>query len=273
VCGLAWLYADIGRGLLVQWAMSPDASYGAILAFIALLILWQRREQIFAGDGRSPSSHVGILIAASGAVLYLAGVFSADLFSTRASFVFIAAGLLWFLHGRAALAAALTPLAFLLLAIPLPELVVTELTSSLQSLAARTAEVTLTAAGIAVYRDGNVLELPGATLQVVEACSGLRSVVSLASIGVLLFWATGGPLIGRAMLLLSTIPIAVVANGLRVAATGAATEVWGLVVLKDPWHSLMGWLTFVVSLSALWAVRWFISQYRSPQPSPQVVHT
>jgi exosortase len=273
VCSLAWLYAGLGRGLLVQWAVSPDASYGAILAFFALLIFWQRRDRIFSGSRTSRRSSFGLLVAACGVALYLAGLFAADLFTTRASFVFVTAGLLWFLHGSTALTVALTPLAFLLLAIPLPELVVTALTSSLQGVASRTAEAALTTAGIAVYRDGNVLELPGATIQVVEACSGLRSVVSLASLGVLLVWATGGPPMGRAILLLSTIPIAVVTNGLRVAATGAATEVWGVTVMKDPWHSLMGWLTFVVSIGALWAVRWIVLQYRPPEASPRVVET
>jgi exosortase len=252
---LAWLYADAGRGLVVQWITSPDASYGAILAGVALLVFWQRRHRIFGEHGQSRASIAGIAVAAVGLVAHLAGLFAADLFTTRASFVVVAGGLIWFFGGSRAAAAAFTPLAFLVLAIPLPELVVTTATSSLQAIAAATAELTLTAGGIPVYRDGNVLELPAATLQIAEACSGLRSVVSLASVGVLLAWATPGSPMQRTLLVLSTLPIAVVANGLRVAGTGAAAEAWGPAMTKDPWHSLAGWVTFVVSLTALWAVR------------------
>jgi exosortase len=106
-----------------------------------------------------------------------------------------------------------------------------------------------------VFRNGNVLELPASTIQIVEACSGLRSVVSLASMGVLLAWATPGPALHRAMLVISALPVAVAANGLRVAGSGAASEVWGPAMLKDPWHSIAGWLTFLASLGVLWAIR------------------
>lgn len=267
---LAWLYADAGRGLLVQWMISPDASYGAILAVVALLVFWQRRHAIFLEHGGSRASIAGIAVAAVGLAAHLAGLFAADLFTTRASFVVVAGGLIWFLGGSRAAAAAWTPLAFLLLAIPLPELVVTTATSSLQAVAARTAELALSAGGIPVYRDGNVLELPTATLQIAEACSGLRSVVSLASVGVLLAWATPGSPMRRTLLVLSTLPIAVVANGLRVAGTGAAAEAWGPAMTKDPWHSLAGWVTFVVSLTALWAVRRALAA-RQPSLRPALV--
>jgi exosortase len=254
VCGIGWLYADLGRGLGVQWAVSPDASYGAIVAIVALTILWRRRQLIL---NIQPSAHslAGAFVVASGLMMYLAGLFAADLFTARASFVVVAGGLIWFLAGTSAAAAALTPLFFLLLSIPLPELVVRTLTSSLQTVAAQIAEATLATGGIPVYRDGNVLELPASTLQVVEACSGLRSVISLASVGMLLAWATSGSTTRRMLLAISTLPIAVVTNGFRVAGTGAAAEAWGPVMTRDPWHSLAGWLTFVVSLAALWSIR------------------
>jgi exosortase len=252
---MAWLYADLGRGLVVQWVTSPEASYGLIVAAVALMVLWQRRRRMVPALDDSSASWAGALVAALGLVAYLAGTFAADLFTARASFVVVAGGLIWLLVGSRAAAAAFAPLFFLLIAIPLPELIITTLTGSLQTVAARTAEATLFTAGIPVYRDGNVLELPTATLQIVEACSGLRSVVSLASVGVLIAWATPGSMLKRLALVLATLPIAVLANGFRVAASGAATEAWGPVMLKDPWHSIAGWLTFLVSLAALWAIR------------------
>jgi len=265
---MAWLYADLGRGLVVQWVTSPEASYGAIVAAVATMVLWERRRRIFSAAGNSPASWAGILIVALGLSAYLAGIFAADLFIARVSFVIVAGGLVWLLAGARAAAEAFAPLVFLLIAIPLPELIVTTLTSSLQTVAARTAETTLFAAGIPVYRDGNVLELPTSTLQIVEACSGLRSVVSLASVGVLIAWGTPGPMLRRLTLIAATLPIAVVANGFRVAASGAAAEAWGPMMLKDPWHSLAGWLTFLASLAALWTIRQtLLREATAPQPA------
>jgi exosortase len=252
---MAWLYADLGKGLVVQWVTSPEASYGLIVAAVALMVLWERRRHLMASAADSQASWAGAAVVALGLAAYLAGTFAADLFTTRASFVVVSGGLIWLLAGSRAAASAFVPLLFLLIAIPLPELIVTGLTGSLQTVAARTAEVTLVAAGIPVFRDGNVLELPTSTLQIVEACSGLRSVVSLASVGVLLAWATAGPIPRRLALVVATLPIAVLANGLRVAASGASAEAWGPAMLKDPWHSFAGWLTFLVSLAALWAIR------------------
>jgi exosortase len=253
---MAWLYADLGKGLVMQWVTSPEASYGAIIAAVAGFVFWERRSRIaVARPAALATALPGLLLLIAGLSAYLAGLFAADLFTSRASFVLVAGGLIWFLAGAAPATAAFAPLMFLLLAIPLPELVVTSLTSSLQTVAARTAETTLVTAGIPVYREGNVLELPSSTLQIIEACSGLRSVVSLASLGVLLAWATTGPTHRRAILVAATIPVAVVTNGLRVAATGAAAEAWGPAMLRDPWHSLAGWLAFLVSLAAIWAIR------------------
>jgi exosortase len=270
--GVAWLYGDLARGLLHQWAASPDASYGAILAVVAGVLFWQRRHQIGAPGPRSALSYAGLALVCAGLAAYLVGLFAADLFTSRASFVVLAAGAIWFLGGEGPVRAAATPLAFLLLAIPLPELVVTSLTSSLQTVAARIAETTLTLAGTPVYREGNVLALPGTTLQIAQACSGLRSVVSLASVGILLAWATPGSALGRAALVLATIPIAVFVNGLRVAATGAAAEAWGPAMTRDPWHTIAGWVTFVVSLALLWAVRRGVERDDAPHASPQVAH-
>ena len=253
--GMMWLYASVGKGLVVQWLTTPDASYGVIVAIIATMMFWQRRRRIVTIGSCSRLSWLGAVVITGGLAAYLAGIFAADLFTTRASIVIVAGGLVWFLAGAGPASAAFAPLMFLLLAIPLPELVVKALTSSLQTVAARIAELALVTGGIAVYRDGNVLELPATTLQIVEACSGLRSVVSLASVGIVLAFAADGRLHRRVLVIISAVPIAVLANGFRVAAAGAASEAWGPVVMRDPWHSLAGWVTFVLTLIALWIVR------------------
>jgi exosortase len=117
--------------------------------------------------------------------------------------------------------------------------------------ASRIAEATLALAGVPVFRDGNVLALPSATLEVAQACSGLRSLVSLLAIGVLLAWLTDGGLVRRGTIVALAVPIAIVMNGLRIAATGVACETIGPRAASGAWHETTGWLTFVGSVALL----------------------
>ncbi len=270
VAAVAWLYGGQLVGLVVHWATNPDASYGAILAAFGMLLLWQRRRRLFAQTTSASTSVPSLTLLLFGLGCYLAGQLAADVFTTRTSFVFVAAGLLWFLLEPPSMRVMIAPFLFMLLAIPLPELLVTSATGSLQHVATRMAEFMLTTGGIPVYRDGNILELPTSTIQVVEACSGMRSVLSLGCVGVFLAWTMDGGWGERAALVLVTTPIAVVVNAVRLAATGAASETWGAVATRDPWHSLAGWLTFVVSLLVLWAAHGAIvmSRRRAMRLSP-----
>jgi exosortase len=160
-------------------------------------------------------------------------------------------GALWFLAGPAVVRALAAPLIFLLIAIPLPALIANHVTLPLQFAASRIAEGTLAVVGVPVYRDGNMLELQSAALEVAEACSGLRSIVSLAAVAVVLAWAADMSLPRRAALVALTTPIAIVTNGLRIAATGLATEFWGPEIASGRWHTFTGWVTFVVSVVIL----------------------
>jgi exosortase len=245
---IAVLYAVQMRGLAAEWTSSPDASYGVVLACVALVLAWQRRQAFrLAANAHSPFLP-GLALLIAGICQYLTGTFGADLFLTRSSLIPVLGGLIWFLAGGAALRIMAAPLVFLLIAIPLPALVVNTITLPLQFVATRIAESALATAGVPVFRDGNVLHLPSTLLQVAEACSGLRSLVSLGGIGVLLAWATQSSIAKRLAILVATVPIAIVINGLRIAVTGVACEISGRDVATSGWHTFTGWVTFVLSL-------------------------
>jgi exosortase len=248
------LYAATLQGLLIEWLSSADASYGIVLFGVALAILWRRRFVLAAAIDPHDTIVPGAILLLVGLSIYLVGQLGADIFLTRISFVCVVGGACWFLAGRRFVGAIAAPLLFLLIAIPLPALVMNAVTLPLQLVASRIGEATLTAAGVGVFRDGNVLELPSTTLEVANACSGLRSIVSLAAIGGLLAW-TEQSWPRRIALVIATLPIAIVANGLRIAATGVACETWGGQAARDPWHTIAGWLTFVVSVVALIALQ------------------
>jgi exosortase len=262
---VAWLYADSAVGLVREWLASADASYGIVLAAVAAAVTWQRRERFArAWTNRASDGFGGLLVLTGGLLLFLAGQLGADVFLTRISLVVVLAGAIWSIAGGAALRIVTAPLAFLAMAIPLPALVVNAATLPLQVTASQIAETTLRTAGVAVFRDGNVLELPAATLEVAQACSGLRSLVSLTAIAVLLAWAAPARTrAARAAIVAFALPVAIVMNGFRIAGIGLACEAWGPTMASGTLHTVSGWLTFLVSAIVLIAIQ----RRLAPQPS------
>ena len=247
---IGWLYAGVVSGLVAEWASSPDASYGIVLASVALVVAWRRREAFARALDPAGAAFPGAAMLLTGLCLRLAGQLGADLFLTRMSFLLVVTGAVWLLAGWRALRTIAAPLVFLAIAVPLPALVVNAMTLPLQLIASRVAEASLTTMGVAVFRDGNVLELPSTALEVAEACSGLRSIVSLAAISVLLAW-TDPSLPRRLAIVAASLPIAIVMNGFRIAATGLACEAWGPKAASGSWHTFTGWVTFLIAVFAL----------------------
>jgi len=147
-------------------------------------------------------------------------------------------------------------------------------TLPLQFTASWIAEATLATAGIAVFRDGNLLDLPSATLEVAEACSGLRSLVSLTAIAVLLAWSAsrapdrptrGRPMLARGLAIVAAaVPVAIVMNGFRIAGIGAACEIWGRGMASGAWHTFTGWVTFVAAAGVLIGIQHLLTPVMPP---------
>jgi exosortase len=261
---LVWLYGSTLKGLVSEWLSSPDSSYGGILAAIALAVLWKRRLLITAATSRG--SLVGFVFLTGALCAFLVGRFGADVFVTRVSLVLGLAGLIWSIGGSTPARVSAAPLCLLLIAVPLPALVVNAITLPMQLVASRMAEWMLASAHIPVFRDGNVLELQSTSLEVAEACSGLRSLISLTAIGCLVAWATERRLVRRAVVIAAAVPIALVLNAVRIAATGAACEVWGPQAASGEWHTFAGWITFVVAVGLLTRVQQVLSGIGRPHP-------
>ena len=251
VGAVAWTYGRVVSGLVAEWASSPDASYGLVLAIAAFALLWQRRHTIRHEFAPSPHPTPGLAVLLSGTALFVVGQLGADLFLTRLSVIVVIVGAVWLLAGGRALRTVAAPIGFLAMAVPLPAILVNTITLPMQLVASRVAESTLALAGVPVFRDGNLLVLPSATLQVAEACSGLRSLVSLTAIAILLAWMTDTNALRRAALAAIALPIAIVVNGWRIAATGFACETFGPRAATGAWHEATGWAAFVCSLALL----------------------
>jgi exosortase len=259
------VYRATIAGLFTEWLSSPEASYGLVLLTAAAVVAVRRWPQFLRASTPRGPGLAGLGLACAGALVYVAGFLGADVFLTRVSLVLVIAGAIWTLCGWPAFRLMAATLTFLLIAVPLPALVVNEITLPLQLAASALAESMLSLASVPVYRDGNLLVLPSVTLEVAEACSGLRSAVSLGAAAVVLAWATEPTLPRRGALVAAAIPIAVFMNALRIAASGVASEMWGRPPTGD-WHTIMGWITFVLSVALLMALQNLLDGWRLRQP-------
>jgi exosortase len=200
----------------------------------------------------------GLLIVLASVGVLAAGTLGAELFLTRVSMIGVLAGAIVFLYGWRHLTTLAFPVAFLLLMIPLPALIFNQIAFPLQLLASRAGEMVLSVLRIPVLREGNVIVLAHTTLEVAEACSGIRSLVSLLTLGIVYGYFIDPRGLVRVAVALSTVPVAIAANGLRVAGTGIAAQYYGAQAAQGFLHSFSGWMVFVVALAAVFGVRYLL---------------
>jgi exosortase len=249
----AVLYATVLAGLMRQWWVELDSSYGLLLAAAAGLLVYRRAHQLRALTAQPRLA--GGVVAALGLMIFVAGTITGDVFILRISMPVVVAGAVLMMGGLDHLRLLAAPLALLLLAIPLPSVVVTHLTMPLQLAASTIAAGVLHVCQVPVVRDGNLLALRNVTLEVVDACSGLRSLVSLTSVAAvgIAFFPMGAT--RAALLLAAAAPIAIVGNGLRVAATGLLATWLGDMAARGILHEATGYVAFAAMCAALLALQ------------------
>jgi exosortase len=251
-------YLPVLIHLVEQWYADPDLGHGFFVPVVAAYIAWTRREALL--NAESKTDYWGLALIGWGAAQLLLGTLGAELFLQRSAFLISIAGCVLFLWGREVLKLVVFPLVVLAFMIPLPAVVFNQLTFPLQLLATRMAEWALNAINIPALRDGNVLELANQKLSVVEACSGIRSLMSLSFLAlVYAFFFDQKPWM-RWVLFLLTIPIAIVANAGRVTVTGILSY-YQPELAQGFFHSLEGWLIFLVDMVLLVAVHHVINLF------------
>jgi exosortase len=246
---LGWLYFPVLTRLAAQWWQDPNFSHGFFVPAFSLFVLWQDRSRLLTLPHR-PSSW-GLVITVLGLTVLIVGSLGAELFLSRVSFVVVIAGLVIFFLGWNYFRAVLFPWAFLLLMIPIPAILFNQITFPLQILASKVAAAVLPLAGVPVLREGNIINLPAMPLEVAQACSGIRSLLSLGTLAVIYGYLMETRNSLRTVLALASIPIAVIANSLRIVGTGLLVQYWDPDKAEGFFHAFSGWLIFVVSLGML----------------------
>jgi len=239
-------YAPLLWGLVRQWATGEDMSHGFFVPVVAGFVAWQRRAEIAAVEA-SPN-YWGLAIAAWGSVQMVLATLAAQLFVARTAFLVSLVGAILFLGGTRVLKILAFPLFLLTFMFPIPAIVYARATLPLQLFASSVAETILSALGVPVLRDGNVLELASQRLSVVEACSGIRSLVSLAFLALVYAYFFDRRTWMRWLLLAATIPIAIAANAARVTLMGLIGEYRTDLARGFP-HLAEGWVLFVTALA------------------------
>jgi exosortase len=249
---MALLYYRVAIKLVSDWLNIGDDSAGLLIPFFVLFLLWDKREKLLAAPLRPRWN--GLALVLLGLFVLMIGVFGADLFLSRISFLILVIGIVWMLLGWPMVRETKFILFVFLLAIPLPVLIMNRITFPLQLLSSQLASALLPLAQVPVLREGNVIQLPSMQLEVAEACSGIRSLMSLFTVAVIYGYFIEKTTLRRVILAFAAIPIAVAANAARIFGTGLCVQYWDPDKAQGFFHEFSGWLIFLVSLSLLYLV-------------------
>jgi exosortase len=246
------VYYRVLAKLVIDWWQIPDFSYGFLVPIFAAYLVWAKRKTLL--NTKVVPTWSGVAVVALGLVVLLLGVYGAELFLSRVSLVILLAGLVLSLGGWQLLKELRFPLLVLILAIPIPAILFNEITFPLQILASKLASALLALFGVPVLREGNIIELSAMKLEVAEACSGIRSLMSLITLAIFYGYFLEKSSLRRAILAVASIPIAIAANAVRIFGTGLCVQYWDPDKAVGFFHEFSGWVIFVVSLGFLFIV-------------------
>ena len=236
------------RAMVSQWSLE-EFSHGYLIPFIALYLAWQRRELLRRADLRG--SWAGLAVIAAGVALAVAGRLATLVFVEQFALLAIVCGLVLAVAGWAGLRILRMPLAVLVFMIPLPMFVMNNLSSQLQLLSSSAGVWLMRLAGVSVFLEGNVIDLGTYKLEVAEACSGLRYLLPLMTLAFLIACLYRAALWKRVLIFLSSIPVTLVVNSLRIGIIGVMVDRWGPGMAEGAVHDVQGWMMFMLSTGVL----------------------
>jgi len=285
VVAISFAYATVLAKLSRDWWSDENYSHGLLIPFIIGYILWVQRDKLAAIKVRPHTLLGGAAVLAALFALW-AGVAGAELYTQRLSLVLLLMGTVIYFWGGQLLRMVLVPLCLLILAIPIPSIIFNKIAFPLQLFASRCAVRSMELLGIPVLRQGNVIELKPLNsfgtkkLEVVEACSGIRSLMTLVTLAVVFAyfshprakdsekpltfvqWIRSYGFWRSAIIVASSVPIAILTNALRVSGTGVLSHYYGTQIADGFFHSFSGWAIYVVAFLMLFGVGWIIDRFK-----------
>jgi exosortase len=252
---LLGLYHSVLASMVKDWMDDPDFSHGFLIAPFAGYLVWKKRRDIQHIDRRG--NWAGIAIVLLAALTYYFGIVCSLEYATRISFILWIYGSTIVIFGFSMWRALVFPMFFLLLMVPFPYLLYDQIAFPLKMVASNVAASLLDFVGIPAYREGNIIVLTTMTLDVVDACSGIRSLMSLITIGCIVCYFRNRNKYVQAFVVLSAVPIAILVNSLRVFFTGVFIDLGYIRIAEGFYHTFSGWLVFLGGFFLMVSMSWF----------------
>jgi len=254
------LYFPVWKHLIISWFSSDEYSYGFFILPISCYILWQKRNTL----SRLPniSSKLGLVVLIFSLAFYILATIAGILTITAISMIFALAGVVIYLWGLNVFKEVMFPLFFLLFMIPIPAQIYSSITSKLQLLVSETSVWFSILLNLPAYREGNIIYLPEQTLQVVSACSGLRSLTSIMTISVILGYLTLNSIFLRFILFCIGIPVAILVNIIRVLLVILAFYYFKYDLTDGFEHTILGVAIFILALILLMIMKGILSSWQ-----------
>ena len=253
---LVLLYFPILKLLVYQWGTDPDYGHGFFVPLFSGYVLWRERER-WTTTAIKPSNF-GFVVMLGAVGLLLLGSLGAELFTSRFSLLILLVGMILFLAGWKMLRAVSFPLSYLMWMIPLPVIIYNQITFPLQLIASRLATDWLELARVPVLRDGNILIMSNYSLEVVEACSGIRSLMTLMALAVAYGYLVSPQRWVRYILAAIMVPIAIITNAIRIMGAGILARHFGPQAAEGFLHEFSGWTIFMVALALMFGSHWIL---------------
>lgn len=249
---LAVLYATILKDMVVQWYTDENYSHGFIVPAIAGYFLYCRRNQLLSEEINPWNP--GLAVIAAGLVQLLVAWLGVEYFTMRSSLIVVLAGMVLFFFGKKVFSLALLPISYLLLMVPIPYIIYDTVAFPLKLFVTKISVTFLQLIGVVVLREGNIIIFPATTLEVADACSGIRSLMSLIALAVAYAFFIRIPTVKRWVLIIAAIPIAIATNALRVIMTGILAQWWGAKAAEGFFHEFAGLAVFALAMVILVAM-------------------
>src|ERR1019366_2061337 len=256
--------------LVNRWIKQEEYSHGFLIPVIVAWLLWTRRDALIASIGRPSWTGPALILLA--AVMHIVGKLSALYFLSQFAFIIVLFGIALGLGGYSLLKVTFIPIIFLLFAIPLPYFVDAVLSSQLQLISSQLGTFFIRLLQIPVYLEGNAIDLGAYKLQVVEACSGLRYLYPLMSLGFLAAYLFQAPFWQRALVFISTIPITILMNSIRIGIVGVLVNYWGPQDADGFLHMFEGWIIFLACAGMLSAEIYLLARLTAGKAFFQVFY-
>ncbi len=253
---MALTYWTVVPGMVSDWNNDPNYSHGFLVPLIAGYFAWQKWPELKEMPVRP--SNAGLLVIIGSLLLLIFGFAGTEYFTMRSSLVFLLAGIILFWFGWVVFKGLLLPVGFLLFMVPLPYIVYDAMAFPLKLLVAKFSVAALKFMGIAVLREGNIIMFPQTVLEVADACSGLRSLMSLLALAVAYAVFSQKSHLMRVIMVLSAVPIAIATNMFRVIVTGVLAQYYGAAAAEGFFHEFAGLAVFALAMVLLFLLGAFL---------------